>query len=305
MPPGAVARVLVVDSNLQDLLATRKLLTASGAFEVLAAHNSAPGLQLLREQGVDALVVDQTLADGDGVEFLRSAVEGGFEGAVIFTAAQVDRSAAAEVLRLGVANYVAKTPTWPAGLPQMLVRALERTRLLRQNREVEQQKREFEQRNRELQEQLVQVEQELDALKVRDSATGLYREWYFEECRAREVARAKRLGRPVGVIELRVEQVPRLQAVYGAEQLDKWIALLAKRVVNALRTIDIPAYVGEGRFRLLLLDCDRAGAALVANRLRQIVEGLKRRHLVPMQFEISVGTDATEQTAQPQPKPQA
>ena len=84
MPPGAVARVLVVDSNLQDLLATRKLLTASGAFEVLAAHNSAPGLQLLREQGVDALVVDQTLADGDGVEFLRSAVEGGFEGAVIF-----------------------------------------------------------------------------------------------------------------------------------------------------------------------------------------------------------------------------
>jgi len=88
-------------------------------------------------------------------------------------------------------------------------------------------------------------------LAIYDRETGLFSTWFVELRCAEECYRAARYGRPLSlmVVDLGADAV----AQEGATELAKWLLAEGRRS-------DLPAYLGSGRFAVLMPETD-AGAA--------------------------------------------
>jgi len=105
----------------------------------------------------------------------------------------------------------------------------------------------------------------------RDGLTGLYNRVYFDQAVAQKVCMARHEGRPLSLILFDVDHFKEVNDSYGHPVGDKVLAGIAKALGNRLRPTDISARYGGEEFVLVLPDTPLAGAAIVAERLRQRV----------------------------------
>jgi len=96
-------------------------------------------------------------------------------------------------------------------------------------------------------------------MAIYDRATGLYAYWYVQLRAEEEVARAKRGGRPFACLSLWASGPVRIEA-------------LAVHLRTKLRLYDMPAYLNNGHFVVLLLETDEAGTHIVLDRIAASVE---------------------------------
>lgn len=64
-------KVLIVDDNVDMLLIGERIFTKAG-FEYLSARGGHEGLELMRSEGVDLVILDYMLPDLNGLQFLKS-----------------------------------------------------------------------------------------------------------------------------------------------------------------------------------------------------------------------------------------
>ena len=103
-------KILVIDDDaaVTDLLS---LLLKSQGFEVSATNNSADGLNLIRENGHDLVVLDLMMPEMDGWEVCKT-VRGFSQVPIIILSALNDPSMIASVLDAGADDYLTKpTPS--------------------------------------------------------------------------------------------------------------------------------------------------------------------------------------------------
>ncbi|MBM3789967.1 MAG: GGDEF domain-containing protein, partial [Acidobacteria bacterium] len=115
---------------------------------------------------------------------------------------------------------------------------------------------------------------QLEALATQDGLTGLYNHRYFQEILARQFAQARRFGRPLSLIMLDIDRFKVFNDTYGHQFGDQVLKALAGILVRSVRQTDIVARYGGEEFSVLLVDTDRTGSALVAEKLRKSVEEL-------------------------------
>ncbi len=96
-------------------------------------------------------------------------------------------------------------------------------------------------------------------MAIYDRGTGLYAYWYVQLRAEEEIARAKRGGRPFACLSLWTSSPERIEA-------------LAIHLRTKLRPYDMPAYLNNGHFVVLLLETDKAGTQTVLNRITAAVE---------------------------------
>ena len=127
----AVGSVLVIDDEpvLQDVLGT--LLEAQG-FEYLAATSAARGLEVLREEEVDVVLLDLMLPDRSGLDLLPEIRAADPQLPVVVITAYSSIESAIEAMRLGAFHYVPK-PFKNEEVIHLVRRAAERRRLLVEN----------------------------------------------------------------------------------------------------------------------------------------------------------------------------
>ncbi|HOK00184.1 MAG: sensor domain-containing diguanylate cyclase [Treponemataceae bacterium] len=106
---------------------------------------------------------------------------------------------------------------------------------------------------------------------VRDLKTGLYNHGYFRLRLQDEIARSHRLHIPFSLIIMDVDRFKSFNDTYGHLAGDRVLEAIALTIRESLRVQDIPARFGGEEFTVLLPETDRAGAWLVAERLRQKV----------------------------------
>jgi DNA-binding NarL/FixJ family response regulator len=82
--------------------------TVPGA-SVVAEGSTTSDVVGFSELGLDLLVLDLDLSDGDGLTALRGLREAGFEGAVLAISDRTDGSSVLEALKLGVLGYLNKS----------------------------------------------------------------------------------------------------------------------------------------------------------------------------------------------------
>ena len=109
---------------------------------------------------------------------------------------------------------------------------------------------------------------------VRDSLTGLYNRRYMEQALEREVLRAARNGRTVGVIMLDLDHFKGYNDTHGHETGDMLLRVLGEFLLTHVRAEDIACRYGGEEFVVILPEASLAMCRSRAEQLWKGVQGL-------------------------------
>jgi diguanylate cyclase (GGDEF)-like protein len=104
-----------------------------------------------------------------------------------------------------------------------------------------------------------------------DALTGLHNQRYFHETLAREVARARRYGRSLGLIVLDLDDFKLINDRIGHLAGDAVLAETAERLRGAVRTADIACRVGGDEFAVILPEAGLVEADQLYERISNAV----------------------------------
>jgi diguanylate cyclase (GGDEF)-like protein len=134
------------------------------------------------------------------------------------------------------------------------------------------------------------VEQELLDRSRRDSLTGACNRAYLEELAERELALARRHGRPLAVAMIDIDYFKLVNDTHGHAVGDEVIRRLCSCCIEHLREVDHFGRIGGEEFACILPETDADAALQCAERLRQALAALTvTTPQGPLQFTVSIG----------------
>jgi len=137
---------------------------------------------------------------------------------------------------------------------------------------------------------LQRAHDELAIFAATDSLTGCANRREFEARGMAEVARAKRSGVPLSFVVIDLDHFKQINDRHGHRAGDETLRTFVDLVKRTLRPSDIVGRIGGEEFALILPDATIEGAAMAAERLRQLIENevvtLAGTHL---RFTVSLG----------------
>jgi DNA-binding NtrC family response regulator len=128
------ARILVIDDEEIVLRSCQRIL-ADKEHSVEVAADGVEGLRRIDEGDYDVIVLDIKMPRMDGIEVLRDVKERHPDIEVIMVTGLSEVQTAVRAMKLGAFDYLPK-PFEPDELRHVVERALERRRLMRENREL-------------------------------------------------------------------------------------------------------------------------------------------------------------------------
>lgn len=176
----SVITILVVDDE-KPIRQTIRYYLEDNDYNVLEAENGRVGLELFKQKKPDLVLVDLRMPEVDGLDVLAHITGQSTDTPVIIISGTGIIADVVEALRLGAWDYLLKPIEDMSVLLHAVHKALERTRLIRENLEYSQQLEEkvkirtaqLEAANRELVETQLQVIRKLGkAAEYKDNETG-------------------------------------------------------------------------------------------------------------------------------------
>ncbi len=120
--------------------------------------------------------------------------------------------------------------------------------------------------------ELQQAVSRFQALSVTDWLTGLKNHGYFFERLGEEIDRALRHRRSLALVVGDLDDFKQVNDAKGHAAGDRVLRAAGQIMLAELRSADVVCRVGGEEFALLLPETDAAGAALVADRIRESLE---------------------------------
>lgn len=118
--------------------------------------------------------------------------------------------------------------------------------------------------------------QRTEQTALTDALTGLFNRAYLGQALRREISRAGRHQRPMSVVLFDVDDFKRVNDTHGHLEGDRVLVRAAAIIGENLRDIDVAARYGGEEFAVVLPETSRAGAYVVAQRIRVGIEGSLR-----------------------------
>jgi len=112
----------------------------------------------------------------------------------------------------------------------------------------------------------------LEAESITDPLTNLYNHRYLDRRLEEEVARSKRYSLDLSVLMLDIDHFKQVNDTYGHQAGDAILSTLGGMVKADIRDLDVAARYGGEEFLVICTNTAIDGAALVAERLRKLVE---------------------------------
>jgi two-component system, cell cycle response regulator len=130
---------------------------------------------------------------------------------------------------------------------------------------------------------------------MREPLTELYNRRHFEERLTAEFAAAKRHGRALSVMMLDIDHFKSVNDKLGHLAGDAVLRMVAKVLKQAVRKEDVLARYGGEEFVVLAREPDFAGARILAERMRRLVENAQCSwQETDVKVTISVGLTLAE-----------
>lgn len=142
----------------------------------------------------------------------------------------------------------------------------------------------------------------LEELAARDSLTGLFNQRYFTQRLEEEVAEARERGSTLALLLLDVDFFKLYNDTWGHPRGDEVLREVAAVLSRSVRRGDVVARYGGDEFAVILPGADRATAAEVARRIREVVEDTPfygREVLPEGRLTVSVGLACFPEAASP------
>jgi diguanylate cyclase (GGDEF)-like protein len=118
---------------------------------------------------------------------------------------------------------------------------------------------------------------EVQRLAVTDSLTGLANPRAFEHALATEAHRAGRYGHPLSLIIMDIDAFKNYNDAYGHLAGNERLKAIADVLHETVRDPDMPARYGGEEFALLLPHTGKAGAIILAERIREAAQAAAPR----------------------------
>ncbi|MGH9458867.1 MAG: diguanylate cyclase [Thermoanaerobaculia bacterium] len=124
-------------------------------------------------------------------------------------------------------------------------------------------------------------------LAMRDDLTKAYNRRFFETYLEEEIERSRRYGTFFSIIFLDLDDLKRVNNLYGHLAGSRTLQEVAKRILSAVRAIDKVVRFGGDEFCIILPQTDQEQARSVANRVRKAVVESPFRIETDVQVEIT------------------
>lgn len=110
---------------------------------------------------------------------------------------------------------------------------------------------------------------ELEKLALLDNLTELFNSRTLIKELKDELKRAKRYKRPVSLLMIAVDGHREIHRQYGVLTSDAVLKVVSDALRDCVRDVDVPARYSGDEFAIVLPETNAAGAAVVAERIRQ------------------------------------
>ncbi len=237
-------------------------------FSVEAVDTVAAARARIAAAAFDLVISDKNLPDGSGLDLARD--RGAFAGDAEFILMTSDASvdSAVQAIQLDIADYLLK-PFEPVDVLLARVRKVLTVGDLKRSR-------------RDLVRELREKNEYLESMVVRDVLTGLFNHAYLQDVLERELRRSQRYGFSTALALIDIDHFKRVNDTHGHEMGDKLIRVVGGLLAGTCRTSDASFRVSgqevAGRFgpdvlALILPETSKSGGAVLAERMRSLVEG--------------------------------
>lgn len=126
---------------------------------------------------------------------------------------------------------------------------------------------------------------------VEDSLTGFYNHHFYKRILDKEIDRSRRTIAPISVIKVAVDIFREIEVSQGRSFCDEILKKVAHVIKQTSRLPDYVCRTDENEFSIILTNCNRKGAALRAERLRQ---QLKTQSFSKAGFVVTVSQGISE-----------
>jgi len=134
----------------------------------------------------------------------------------------------------------------------------------------------------------LQLQENLQNQSCRDSLTGLFNRRYLEESSLRELKRAAREEKPIGVIMLDIDHFKDFNDLFGHEAGDAVLREIGLLLKKMSRESDIACRYGGEEMTLILPDASKENASLKAEQIRQAIKNLRLQYGEELLSSITV-----------------
>jgi two-component system cell cycle response regulator len=244
-------RILLADDDEVSRHILKGTLSRWGFDVVTAADGDQAWEVLLAENAPRLVILDWMMPGMDGVEVCRRVREQ-LSGPYIYMLLLTSKREKEDMIRgmeAGADDYVSK-PFDPQEL-QMRLKAGERII--------------------DLQEKLLQAQQELQYMATHDNLSGLQNRFSILESLRRELSRASREGREVGIILADIDHFKRVNDSLGHLAGDAVLQEVAGRLRNHVRPYDYVGRYGGEEFLIVLPECPLRATRNAAERMQRAV----------------------------------
>jgi diguanylate cyclase (GGDEF)-like protein len=254
-PEITLARaVLLVDDDSLVLAHLSELVRAAG-FEVHTAGDGSTALAFLEQHFTPIVITDLNMPAVDGLALCRAIRQRAWPGYVyilLLTVHDAEEDILAG-LEAGADDYLSKRTS----AAQLVARLHAAQRILGLEQAL---KTELEERRRQ---------------SLSDPLTGAHNRRYFDQHLPRDFKRAQRGGGPLSLLMLDIDHFKRINDRVGHAAGDAVLQEVVRRIAVCLpRETDWCARVGGEEFVVVLGNTPLAGAAQVAERIRETIAGI-------------------------------
>ncbi len=131
-----------------------------------------------------------------------------------------------------------------------------------------------------------------------DALTGVLNRRGFDERAEIELTRARRDGSSIAVVIFDIDYFKRINDEWGHDTGDAVLARTSAILSEQARDIDVVARLGGEEFAVLMPACDAGGAALMADRAREIVARAESAGLPAVRMSAGLAAAEAPDTAQ-------
>ena len=240
--------VLIIEDDAKAAGALESVLTQVGGYKIWVVENPKRGLELAQGTAFAVALTELRFAGMNGADVARAMTRVSRETAVVVITATSFISFAVEAMEAGAYGYITK-PFNPAEVRIVVRRAAERFTLLGSQTD----KKQFAE------------------LSVKDGLTGIYNHRYFKMCLSNRLSTMKPGAEPFSLLMSDLDDFKKYNDTKGHLAGDELLRKVSKVLKDSLRQGDLVFRYGGEEFVALLDRTDKKGAALVAERVRTLV----------------------------------
>ncbi len=119
--------------------------------------------------------------------------------------------------------------------------------------------------------------QDVAQAALRDPLTGISNRAVLDQSLPREIGLARRNGMPLSLLMLDIDHFKNINDTWGHSTGDVVIKEIARAISDAVRDSDLVCRYGGEEFSVLLNNCQQESAAILAERVRDIISKLTCR----------------------------